>query len=362
MWTVDQAHYAEWANHFRSKGWLDRTFDYSCDEPPNGCSWSSINARTSMVHAAAPDFTTLVTTQIGPATTNGVATGIDVLVPTDNLLDPMPPSASTRAAYDSFLTATPMKKLWMYQSCDSDGCNGIGDATQSGWPSHMIDAPATQNRAMEWQAFRQNVSGELYYDTTYAFTRGDAWSSQYYFGGNGDGTLFYPGTPAKIGGTTHIPIASFRMKMIREGMEDYEYFKALSDAGDAGMASTEAAGLSPNAYNNMTDPAQIDAARHRIALRIEALTGQTPPPMDGSAGSGSTDSSGSSGVGGNGATSGDTGSGAPVTTASSTTGGHGGCSMAGNGTADASVALLLFALALAATIGRRMPAGARVRR
>ncbi len=369
MWTIDQAHYAEWANHFRAKGWLDRTFDYSCDEPPNGCAWSSINARTAMVHAAAPDFTTLVTTQIGPATTNGVAAGIDALVPTDNLLDPMPPGASTRASYDAFLATAPMKKLWMYQSCDSDGCNGIGDATQSGWPSHMIDAPATQNRAMEWQAWRQNVSGELYYDTTYAFTRGDAWTSQYYFGGNGDGTLFYPGTPAKIGGTSHIPIASLRMKMIREGMEDYEYFKALSDAGDAAMADTEAAGLSPSAYNNMTDPAQIDAARHRIALRIEALTGQTPPPMgDISGGSGgATDTNGSgNGVGGNGATSGDTGASTPVTTASSTMGGgHGGCSMAGAGAADASVALLLFALALAVTIGRRVPAsvrGTRVRR
>ena len=66
----------------------------------------------------------------------------------------------------------------------------------------------------------------------------------------------------------------------------------------------------------MSDAAQIDAARHRIALRIEQLTGQTPPPMGGTgAGSGgqnggsggSSDGSGSgSGIGGNGATSGDT--------------------------------------------------------
>ena len=52
----DQAHYAEWAKHFRAKGWFDRTFDYSCDEPPAGCSWSSINTRTAMVHAADPQL------------------------------------------------------------------------------------------------------------------------------------------------------------------------------------------------------------------------------------------------------------------------------------------------------------------
>ncbi|MGZ3441843.1 MAG: DUF4091 domain-containing protein, partial [Polyangia bacterium] len=202
MWTTDQAHYAEWANHFRQKGWLKRTFDYSCDEPPNGCTWSSVSARTQMVHAAAPDMQTLVTTWMDQATQNGVLTGIDLIVPTVNQLDPMPPSANSRALYDGFLASSTQKKLWMYQSCDSDGCNNIGQADQSGWPSHLIDAPATQNRAMEWQAWRQKVDGELYYDTTYAFARGDAWSSQYYYGGNGDGTLFYPGTPAKIGGTT----------------------------------------------------------------------------------------------------------------------------------------------------------------
>ncbi len=353
-WTADQAHYAEWAKHFRDKGWFSRTFDYSCDEPPNGCSWTSINARTAMVHAADPQFRTLVTTQLAPATDNGVLAGIDVLVPTVGLLDPMPPATNTRAGYDAFLAVSTQKRLWMYQSCDSDGCNGIGDASMSGWPSHMIDAPAAQNRAMEWQAWRQRVDGELYYDTTYAFTRGDAWSSQYYFGGNGDGTLFYPGTPAKIGGTTQIPIASLRLKMIREGMEDYEYFKALADAGDAAMADREAAALSPTAYQSTADPAQIDAARHRIALRIEALTGQTPPPMGGpGAGAGAQNGGGGSdgGSGGNGAPT-DPGSGTPAASASGA--GHGGCSLGGGRRpGGAPWALALGALMLVERAARR---------
>jgi glycosyl hydrolase family 123 len=322
QWTADQAHFNAWAQHFKSKGWLDRTFDYTCDEPPNGCAWSAIAPRAAMVHAADPNFETLVTTTFASATANGVAGSVDTLVGDDTLLDPRPPLANTRAAYDPFLATTPQKRVWIYQSCDSDGCAGIGPAELSGWPSHMIDAPATQNRAMEWQAWRQRVSGELYYDTTYAFARGDAWSSQYYFGGNGDGTLFYPGTPAKIGGSSHIPLASLRVKMIREGMEDYEYLKLLADVGDPAMADAEAAALSPHAWQNETDPAAIDAARHRIALRIEALTGKNPPPMTGGGGSGGG-SGGSgdptAGTGGNGAT--------PSPTASSG-GSHGGCSHA----------------------------------
>ena len=246
----------------------------------------------------------------------------------------------------------------------------------------MIDAPATLNRAMEWQAWREKVTGELYYDTTYAFSRGDAWTNQYYFSGNGDGTLFYPGTPAKIGGTTQIPIASLRLKMIREGQEDYEYLKMLADSGDATMADTEAAGLSPNAFNDMSDPALVDAARHRIAVRIEQLTAQTPPPMTttGGGGGGSTGTGGGTGTGSGDGSGGSTGTGGGTGTTGTGTGvggnggtgtsstpadpssagtegakagtSSGGCSTVG-GTATAGPAMFLFALALGALVTRR---------
>jgi hypothetical protein len=331
LWTADQAHYSAWAQHFRQKGWFGRTFDYTCDEPPNGCAWSDIPSRAALVHAADAQFQTLVTTTLADAQKNGVTSSIDILVPADTAIDPRLPAANTRAAYDPFLSSA-QKAVWLYQTCDSHGCNGPGPVELSGWPTRMIDAPATENRAMEWQAWRERVSGELYYDTTYAFTRGNAWSTQYYFGGNGEGNLFYPGTPAAVGGTSQIPIASLRMKLIRDGMEDYEYFKKLSDAGDPAMADAEAAKLSPHAYQNESDPAAIDAARHRIALRIEALTGQTPPPMttgggasDGGSGNGSMNDGGN--LDGNGSTNAN-GTGGNAATGSSH---HGGCAVGAQG-------------------------------
>jgi hypothetical protein len=354
QWTLDQAHYAEWAKHFRAQGWFDRTFDYTCDEPPNGCAWSAIPTRAAMVHGADAGFETLVTTTYAQAAAAGVASSIDTLVPVVDFMDPMPPSSNTRATYDAFLATSAQKRLWMYQSCDSHGCNGPGGALTSGWPSYMIDAPATQNRAMEWQAWRERVSGELYYDTTYAFSRGDAWTNQYYFAGNGDGTLFYPGTPAKIGGTSQVPIASLRLKMIREGQEDYEYLKMLSDSGDAAMADSEAQGLSPDAYTNMTDPASIDAARHRIALRIEALTGATAPamgatPPDSSSAGGATTPGGASSDGSS-TTGGTAASGTSASGTSAAGGGSGGgCSLAGQA-ATTPAAILEAGLALLALV------------
>ena len=46
---------------------------------------------------------------------------------------------------------------------------------------------------------------------------------------NGGGYLFYPGAPCGIDG----PVASMRLKNLRDGMEDYEYFVLLEKRAGA---------------------------------------------------------------------------------------------------------------------------------
>ncbi|HEX9051378.1 MAG TPA: glycoside hydrolase domain-containing protein [Anaeromyxobacter sp.] len=282
-----------WAQRARAGGWMDRLFQYTCDEPPLTCGWGDIAAMSAAAHQADPAFRTLVTTTIQDADANGVTADIDVLVPVVNYVDDKGgdasrPAGDQRAAYDGFLSA-PGKELWLYQSCMSHGCVGAGDggspetaAYATGWPSYVIDASAVRNRAMEWLSFLEGASGELYWDTAFAFSH-DAWSNQLDFSGNGDGTLFYPGTPSRIGGATDIPVASIRLKMIREGMEDYEYLKLLSDAGDPQMARRVARALFPSASATDVDPAKLMATREAIAARILELTGKDAP-RDGVAG------------------------------------------------------------------------------
>jgi hypothetical protein len=287
---ADATWMGQWFQHGTSPGWNDRQFQYTCDEPPGGtCGWSDIAPRAA--NARALGLRTLVTTTVQQADQAGVTSSIDLLVPVINYLDDKPGntfSGNQRAAYDAFLAASPRHELWAYQSCMSHGCGGTvnfgnpsaDDQYYTGWPSYMIDASAVRNRAMQWLAFRYKLSGELYWETAYALAQGDAWTSQWYFTGNGDGTLFYPGKPAVIGGTTDIPVASIRLKMIREGMEDYEYLKLLSDLGDAPLAHQIADGLFPTASSTEQSPQALMAARAQIAQRIIALTGgKDPSPM-----------------------------------------------------------------------------------
>jgi hypothetical protein len=114
-----------------------------------------------------------------------------------------------------------------------------------------------------------------------AYFSGDPWVNQFNFGGTGDGTLFYPGTPNRIGGQTEIPVESLRMKGIRDGMEDYELLAMAQGLGLGNQATQIAAGVFPKTYQATTSPQAIDAARAELAQLILHAMGKdqaAPPP------------------------------------------------------------------------------------
>ncbi|MCB9788618.1 MAG: DUF4091 domain-containing protein [Deltaproteobacteria bacterium] len=268
--------YSGWRSHFQSKGWSARLFGYTCDEPPAGCSWSSIGPTATSTQSGG--VSTLVTTDLSAAKSHGLLDKIDILVPIVQSLHDKG-GVSIRQSYDEFLAMSPKKELWWYQSCISHGCgSGCSPTTgtyYTGWPSYVIDASAIQNRAMEWLSFSYDVSGELYFQTTHLLDT--AWTNQCDFSGNGDGTLFYPGKPSIIGGSTDIPVESIRLKLIREGMEDYEYLKLLADLGDSNKAHSIASGVFPTPYMvGATEASTLYSGRAQIADRIEQLLGSGP--------------------------------------------------------------------------------------
>jgi hypothetical protein len=167
----------------------------------------------------------------------------------------------------------------MYTSCMSYSCNesevSYSPSPWSGIPGYAIDEPASEQRAMGMVSYLYGATGELYYQTTENLQ--SAWTNQYYAGGNGDGTLFYPGLPNgpnAIGGTHAIPLDSIRMKRIRDGREDYEYLHLLDTRGQRSAATRVVQGVfgSPGsaAYSTAVSPGALDGARAELALMIAA--------------------------------------------------------------------------------------------
>ena len=278
---ADAPSLSRWASHFRSRGWLDRLVWYRCDEPGNGtCTFADARAEEDRVHAAAPDFRTLLTTDLDHLEKQGLLDSVDVAVP---VLDRMQPHGkpSQRPRYDAFLSRSPRKQLFWYQSCDQhESCaNGRMGPAQATWPSYMVDASPVRNRVFQWMAFLERIEGELYYAVDYCFTREcgptgstsrDPLRSVYAFGGHGDGTLLYPGNTRTIGGKHHVPLSSIRLELIREGMEDYELLHLLEAQGDGAFARAQAASFIRRADEFASDPARLLGAREALGDRLHA--------------------------------------------------------------------------------------------
>lgn len=315
--------YAAWARHFEAKGWLDRLFDYTCDEPPLGCAFSEIAAKQSVLHEGDPRLRSLVTSSTKRLKENGAYETTDLIVPVVNFVEGKSGDYAGDQSKEYEQARAEGKTTWIYSSCMSHGCGNTvgdvygGDPDLEGWPSLVIDHTALRNRAMPWVAYRFGFTGELYWDTVWAYgTQSDPWTSQWDFTGNGDGTLFYPGLPQKIGGTTHIPIESVRLKHIRDGVEDYEYIKILESL-DASLAEDTVRRLFPHAWSaGDLSPEEVLEARREIARAIAEAAerdgvGAINGPIAGK-GPGAGSGSGKSGIGLGG---GDSGGGSSCSTA-----------------------------------------------
>jgi hypothetical protein len=263
-----------WRKEAAAGGFTDRAFFYACDEPGSSRKEWARCKRSAKSVRGWPDLETLVTASIQELQRFKATGVIDIVVPIVNHMNDRPDFGQAyvgdqRPLYDAFL-ADPGKRLWLYNACPSHGCADDGASTEpywAGWPSYVIDQPGFEHRAMGVVAFAQRATGELYFQTTYSLKR--AWRNQFDFGGNGDGTLFYPGQPKRIGGTQQIPVESIRLKRIRDGREDYEYLSLLAAAGQGDIALSLAQQLVPTPYSTDIPSSTVEAFRTDLATRLD---------------------------------------------------------------------------------------------
>jgi hypothetical protein len=171
----------------------------------------------------------------------------------------------------------------------------------------FIDHPGTDLRIWVWQTWQYDVTGLLFWSTTLWTTSlaypdhpqnpyedPMGWNSSPYVKGarepwgNGDGRFVYP--PEAAGGVASEPVldgpvACYRMEMLRDGIEDYEYLamleRLLDEKGDALPARTKRRfqslltvpeEISKNLMTYTKDPAPIERHRDKVAKAIEALS------------------------------------------------------------------------------------------
>ncbi|MBK7538222.1 MAG: DUF4091 domain-containing protein [Myxococcales bacterium] len=269
-----------WITFANAHGFYDRLYFYPVDEPTwagdPAAAWNTFKLWSDKVHAIDASSRIILTASMQDAVSRNAATKIDAFVPIINELEDRSGAyaGSQRAKYDAWMSGAAKREMWGYQACPSHGCGmPVGCGTPSkgiehtGWPNLMIDTSSVQVRAFGWQSFRFRVTNELFWDI--ASMLNTSWTNQCSYGGHGEGTFFYTGTPARVGGTSHIPVESIRLKMMREGREDYEYLAMVARTNPA-LANSVANTLFPHSYASAQTAAALERARSQLFDYLDA--------------------------------------------------------------------------------------------
>lgn len=258
--------------HLKENGWLQKAYVYWIDEPPRE-KWDEVKQGMELLKECCPGLRRLLTINTAAAPTPTFYGYVDVWVPIFHLYNPK--SARFRQKRG--------EKVWWY----------VCTEPKSPWPNNFIDHPAINHRIRFWMMQKYRVDGDLYWSTTYwaqnPWEVSMSYSPEGYGWGNGDGRLLYP--PAKEKSPEPLiapPVTSIRFEMIREGLEDKEYFwileqeilrlKAKNDQERA-QKGEQALFLIDTLVRDLTsfekDPQKLYEAREKIAAAVEeVITGR----------------------------------------------------------------------------------------
>ena len=135
-------------------------------------------------------------------------------------------------------------------------------------PYWHIDRPLTVYRVPTWINYQYGITGLLYWSTVTTVIEpwwNPAFAHPRHY--NGGGFLFYPGVPCGIDG----PVCSMRLKNLRDGMEDYEYFTLLENMAGRKAAKKIVDTIAPNWWDFSKAPSDFLAARKKLAEHILKL-------------------------------------------------------------------------------------------
>lgn len=255
-----QRYYREYYEYLRASGWDQLAYVYLLDEPNLKENYEQVLALGQVAHEAAPKLRLLVVEQTYAQDPSwpDIDPAVDIWCPLWGFIDR--DTIRQKLAHGD--------QVWSYTALVQRAPPYHPQYAQlkgKDPPHWHIDWPLAVYRVPTWINRQYGITGLLYWSTVTSVIEpwcNPAFAHPRHY--NGGGYLFYPGTPCGIEG----PVGCMRLKNIRDGMEDYEYFVLLEKR--AGLAAVQKIvdRIAPNWWDYSRDPAAILAARQALAELI----------------------------------------------------------------------------------------------
>ena len=247
-----QRYYRQFYDYLKQNGWDRRAYVYLLDEPNLKENYEQVLVLGQMVHEAAPQLRLLVVEQTYPQdpTWPDIDPAVDIWCPLWAFIDR--DSIRQKLAHGD--------EVWSYTALvqRAPKYHPQYEQVKGKDPPHWhLDWPLLVYRVPTWIDRQYGITGLLYWSTVTTVIEpwlNPAFAQPHHY--NAGGYLFYPGAPCGIDG----PVASMRLKNLRDGMEDYEYFALLEKKAGAAAVQKIVDRIAPNWWDYCRDP-QRDPGR-----------------------------------------------------------------------------------------------------
>ncbi len=179
-------------------------------------------------------------------------------------------------------------RLWAYTALSylPDGTTDL--LKDSHPPKWLIDFPPINYRLPGWLAPLYGITGLLYWDTLWWEEGVDVWQEAGNYRHrdpddpqgwgevlNGEGLLIYPGRKGETGFDG--PVASLRLKWLRETVEDFAYLRLLEQNGEKQFAREQIRRLVRGVGDWENRTVELYAARLAMGNRLARILGKGQP-------------------------------------------------------------------------------------
>ncbi len=255
-----QKYYREYYNYLKQNGWSDRAYAYLWDEPNLKENYEQVLVLGELVHEAVPELKCLVVEQPYPHDPSwpDIDPAIDIWCPLWAFID-------RKTILEKISHGD---EVWSYTALvqPAPRYHPEYDRLKAFDPPYWhIDRPLLVYRVPAWINRQYGITGLLYWSTVTTVL--DPWNNPTFSHSghfNGGGYLFYPGVPCGIDG----PVSSMRLKNLRDGMEDYEYFVLLEQAAGQKAVKELVDRIAPNWWDYCRQPDKLLEVRQEFAKRI----------------------------------------------------------------------------------------------
>ena len=248
-----QRYYREYYDYLKENGWEKRAYLYMWDEPNLSENYEQVLVLGEMIHDAVPELRILVVEApvLQKPDWPDMDSAVDIWCPLWPQLEKIKNDINEKVSQGD--------EVWSYTALTQ----GSREFRSPYW---HIDRPLIVYRVPTWMNWHYNINGLLYWSTMTGGIK-DPWFNpafirEQHF--NGGGFLLYPGTPCGIEGA----VSCMRLKNLRDGMEDYEYFAILEKLAGKEAVNKIVDSVTPKYWIYPEESEDYLTAREKLAEEI----------------------------------------------------------------------------------------------